>query len=261
MTKKPMQARVAAWAWPATTPAMIQRRIRGSFHLSALALGRGRGDDAGAGRRRWPATDSSSPRHGRGAALARLGVVGQPERGWRRTRAMPIAAKANRGPDRPRSGSTNSGASAGPTMVPRLKLLDSADKRLDPRRAAGARGEIGLGRAGRRRAERAVDGAEDGERRRRSAPPASTPLRPASRTSPHSIIETMNPPTPDQGQRLAAVPVALAAPKKGRARPTAPPTRCRTTVTQKSLMPISRPIAGMTDCSAVLPAAATSMAA
>ena len=29
---------------------------------------------------------------------------------------------------------------------------------------------------------------------------------------------------------------------------------------QKSAMPISRPIAGITDCSAVLPAAATSMA-
>ena len=31
--------------------------------------------------------------------------------------------------------------------------------------------------------------------------------------------------------------------------------------TQKSAIPISRPIAGMTDCSAVLPDAATSIAA
>ena len=37
MTKKPRQVRVAAWAWPATTPATIQRRMRGSFHLSRFA--------------------------------------------------------------------------------------------------------------------------------------------------------------------------------------------------------------------------------
>ena len=34
MTKKPMQVRVAAWAWPATTPATIHGRTRGSFQLS-----------------------------------------------------------------------------------------------------------------------------------------------------------------------------------------------------------------------------------
>ena len=71
----------------------------------------------------------------------------------------------------------------------------------------------------------------------------------------------MNPPTPEQGQRLAAVAVALSRPIRARASPTAPPTRCRRSATQKSAMPISRPIAGMTDCSAVLPAAATSIAA
>ena len=40
---------------------------------------------------------------------------------------MAIAAKTNSGPDRPTNGSTNKGARAGPTIVPRLKLLDSAD--------------------------------------------------------------------------------------------------------------------------------------
>ena len=34
MTKKPRQVRIAAWAWPATTPAIIHERMRGSFHLS-----------------------------------------------------------------------------------------------------------------------------------------------------------------------------------------------------------------------------------
>ena len=34
MTKKPRQVRIAAWAWPATTPATIHERTRGSFHLS-----------------------------------------------------------------------------------------------------------------------------------------------------------------------------------------------------------------------------------
>ena len=36
MVKKPMQVSVAAWAWPATTPATIQGRIRGSRQLSRL---------------------------------------------------------------------------------------------------------------------------------------------------------------------------------------------------------------------------------
>ena len=30
---------VAAWAWPAATPARIHRRMRGSFHLSRRRLG------------------------------------------------------------------------------------------------------------------------------------------------------------------------------------------------------------------------------
>ena len=34
MMKKPTQVRVAACAWPATMPATIHSRIRGSFHLS-----------------------------------------------------------------------------------------------------------------------------------------------------------------------------------------------------------------------------------
>ena len=34
MMKKPRQVRVAAWAWPAATPAMIHERMRGSFHFS-----------------------------------------------------------------------------------------------------------------------------------------------------------------------------------------------------------------------------------
>lgn len=48
----------------------------------------------------------------------------------------PISANANSGPDSPTNGSTNSGASAGPTMVPRPKLLlseDSAETRPDRR--------------------------------------------------------------------------------------------------------------------------------
>ena len=34
MTKKPRQVSTAAWACPDTTPAMIQLRMRRSFHLS-----------------------------------------------------------------------------------------------------------------------------------------------------------------------------------------------------------------------------------
>ena len=41
--------------------------------------------------------------------------------------ARQIAANTNSGPARPTNGKTNRGASAGPTMVPRLKLLDKAD--------------------------------------------------------------------------------------------------------------------------------------
>ena len=37
-----------------------------------------------------------------------------------------IAAKANKGPDRPTSGSTNKGATAGPIIVPRPNDEDSA---------------------------------------------------------------------------------------------------------------------------------------
>ena len=33
MMKKPRQVSVAAWAWPATTPATIHGLIRGSFQL------------------------------------------------------------------------------------------------------------------------------------------------------------------------------------------------------------------------------------
>ena len=40
---------------------------------------------------------------------------------------LPIAAKANNGPASPTNGSTNNGANAGPTIVPRPKLLLSAD--------------------------------------------------------------------------------------------------------------------------------------
>ena len=42
MTKKPMQANVAAWAWPAMTPATIQLRMRESVQrmLDHVALGR-----------------------------------------------------------------------------------------------------------------------------------------------------------------------------------------------------------------------------
>ena len=36
ITKKPRQVSVAAWAWPATTPAMIHGRMRGSFQLEPL---------------------------------------------------------------------------------------------------------------------------------------------------------------------------------------------------------------------------------
>ena len=36
MMKKPRQVRVAAWAWPAATPARIHGRMRGSFHLSRV---------------------------------------------------------------------------------------------------------------------------------------------------------------------------------------------------------------------------------
>src|SRR5512147_734757 len=39
ITKKPMQVKVAACAWPAATPAMIQDRTRESFHLNLLPLG------------------------------------------------------------------------------------------------------------------------------------------------------------------------------------------------------------------------------
>ena len=39
MTKKPRQVSTAAWACPETTPAMIQLRIRGSFHLSWATRG------------------------------------------------------------------------------------------------------------------------------------------------------------------------------------------------------------------------------
>ena len=38
MMKKPRQVRVAAWACPATTPATIHGRIRGSFQLSRFCL-------------------------------------------------------------------------------------------------------------------------------------------------------------------------------------------------------------------------------
>ena len=39
MTKKPRQVSDAAWAWPEATPAMIQRRMRRSFHLTGVARG------------------------------------------------------------------------------------------------------------------------------------------------------------------------------------------------------------------------------
>ena len=36
MMKKPRQVSVAAWAWPAVTPARIHGRTRGSFQLNLL---------------------------------------------------------------------------------------------------------------------------------------------------------------------------------------------------------------------------------
>ena len=41
--------------------------------------------------------------------------------------SRPIAAKANSGPGRPTNGSTNSGASAGPMIVPRPNDDDKAE--------------------------------------------------------------------------------------------------------------------------------------
>ena len=55
--------------------------------------------------------------------------------------------------------------------------------------------------------------------------------------------------------------VALLRPVRREQRPTAPPTRCRRSRHRNRSIPISRPIAGMTDCSAVLPDEATSIAA
>ena len=39
MTKKPRQVSTAAWAWPDTTPAMIQLRMRGSRHFRRAPRG------------------------------------------------------------------------------------------------------------------------------------------------------------------------------------------------------------------------------
>ena len=66
--------------------------------------------------------------HRRAMADAAPGaVVGQPQDDRHERPRAAMSAKANRGPARPTSGSTNNGATAGPMMVPRPNEEDSAD--------------------------------------------------------------------------------------------------------------------------------------
>src|SRR5260221_6993629 len=60
ITKKPIQVKVAACAWPATTPAVIHGRIRGSFQLSLLWW-RGAGASVTPAPRGGPASRGSGP--------------------------------------------------------------------------------------------------------------------------------------------------------------------------------------------------------
>ena len=172
MTKKPRQVRVAAWAWPATTPGDDPRADARVVPASAAA-----GGAAGSRRRRWRrsagwrARDSSSPRHAR--PCARRGRWAARGRSTTTT-ASAIAAKANSGPASPTSGSTNNGATAGPMIVPEAERRGQRRQRGDAPAAPGLRGEIGLGRRRRRAAEAAVDRPEDREQAegQRAADPA-----------------------------------------------------------------------------------------
>src|SRR3954465_8594749 len=89
------------------------------------------------------------------------------------TTARPISEKANSGPARPTSGSTNKGATAGPMIVPRPNEEDKAESAATrpPRRVRDARKacaaaarpgrEISLRRGRGCAAETAVDRAEN----------------------------------------------------------------------------------------------------
>ena len=129
-----------------------------------------------------------------------------------------IRAKANIGPARPTNGSTNSGATAGPMMVPRPKAPGQPGHGVGALVAVGALGDIGLGRRVRRRAEQAEQGAREEEEhedqdRRHQVPHAGADHQGAGDHRDHEAEE------PHQHQRLAAPPVGRPRPERRAERP------------------------------------------